>query len=444
MRCIAARASIIAAVETSSVFDPSRFSTASLRASPFDDVIQHALSAAFNAVHPGAAVKKYLHEHPLPDKRKFAFGLGKAACAMTNALADGSILTDALVITKYASPLTFEPATVILGDHPIPGESSLRAGTSVMEFLSRLTKDDLLVCLISGGGSALMSAPLIPLEDLQTLTSELLKCGARIDEINTLRRHLDRLKGGGLVELSNGAQIISLILSDVVGDSLEAIASGPTAPDPTTCADVLSIIEKYELKDKIPASVIPALRETVKPDSPQFNTVQNHLVGSNSIALKDARSHLLMNGFHVEIINSNLQGEARDVGREMAWRLKSDMKSRPRPFCLLAGGETTVTLAGNGRGGRNQEVALGAVGELAGLHDVLLLSIATDGEDGPTDAAGAVVTGETAHRAEALQMDWKSFQSANDAYTFFAALDDLIKAGPSGTNVNDIILVFAF
>lgn len=444
MRCIAARASIIAAVETSSVFEPSRFSTASLRTSPFDDVIQHALSAAFNAVHPGAAVKKYLHEHPLPDKRKFALGLGKAACAMTNALADESILTDALVITKYASPLTFEPATVILGDHPIPGESSLRAGTSVMEFLSRLTKDDLLVCLISGGGSALMSAPLIPLEDLQTLTSELLKCGARIDEINTLRRHLDRLKGGGLVELSNEAQIISLILSDVVGDSLEAIASGPTAPDPTTCADVLSIIEKYELKDKIPASVIPALRETVKPDSPQFNTVQNHLVGSNSIALKAARSHLLTNGFHVEIINSNLQGEARDVGREMAQRLKSDMKSRPRPFCLLAGGETTVTLAGNGKGGRNQEVALGAVGELAGLHDVLLLSIATDGEDGPTDAAGAVMTGETAHRAEALQMDWKSFQSANDAYTFFAALDDLIETGPSGTNVNDIILAFAF
>lgn len=444
MRCIAARASIIAAVETSSVFDPSRFSTASLRASPFDETIRHALAAAFDAVHPGAAVKKYLREHPLPDKRKFILGLGKAACAMTNALTDGSTLADALVITKYASPLTVEPATVILGDHPIPGESSLRAGTSAMEFLSRLTKDDLLVCLISGGGSALMSAPLISLGDLQILTSELLKCGARIDEINTLRRHLDRLKGGGLVELSNGAQVISLILSDVVGDSLEAIASGPTAPDPTTYADVLSIIEKYELKDKIPASVIPALRETAKPDAPKFKTVQNHLVGSNSIALRAARSHLLAYGFHAEIVNSNLQGEARDIGKEMARRLKSDMNSRPRPFCLLAGGETTVTLAGNGRGGRNQELALGAVGELVGLKDVLLLSIATDGEDGPTDAAGAVVTGETAHRAEALQMDWKSFQSANDAYTFFAMLDDLIKTGPSGTNVNDIILAFAF
>jgi glycerate 2-kinase len=404
-----------------------------------------ALKAAFNAVEPGAAIKTYLRENPLPAaQRILAFGLGKAACAMTQALADEFPLTDSLIITKHASPITFEPVSVIEGDHPIPGDSSLKAGKLAVEFLSQLTKDDLLVCLISGGGSALMTVPLIPLDDLQALTSALLKKGARIDEINTLRRHLDLLKGGGTAQLANGAQIVTLLLSDVVGDPLEAIASGPTAPDPTTRKDVLSIIERYHLKNKIPASIIPALKETLKPGSPIFDRVQNTVIAGNEISIRFARSQLIREGFQTKIINTSLQGEAHNIGRQMALRLKEEMEIMPRPFCLLAGGETTVTIMGAGRGGRNQELALSAVDDLAGLKDIMLISIATDGEDGPTDAAGAVVTGETAQRAESLGMFAADYLSRNDAYPFFAKLDDLIKTGPSGTNVNDLVLCFAF
>jgi glycerate 2-kinase len=421
------------------------FSTHSLRGHRYGENILRALAAAFDAVEPGAAVKTHLRKHPLPEARRtFSFGLGKAAIAMTQSLADETALANSLVITKHASPLNVEPVSVLLGDHPIPGDSSLRAGKCAIEFLSQLTQDDLLVCLISGGGSALMTAPLVPLDDLAQLTSELLRCGARVDEINTLRRHLDILKGGGAAQHANGARIVSLILSDVVADPLEAIASGPTAPDPTTKADALAILAKYELEGKIPASIIPALRESAKPNDPVFRHVQNHLVGSNRIALEVARSQLSAEGISSKIIRADLQGEARNVGQELAQRLKAEMEITPRPFCVLAGGETTVTVHGNGRGGRNQELALGAVGELAGLHNVMLISIATDGEDGPTNAAGAVATGESAGRAKSLGMDAADFLSRNDAYSFFSQLDDLIKTGPSGTNVNDLVLVFAF
>ncbi len=403
------------------------------------------LASAFNAVEPGAAVKKHLEGKSLPSARRiFALGLGKAACAMTQALADDFLLTDSLVITKHASPLTFVPVTVIEGNHPIPGDSSLRAGESAIKFLTQLKKDDLLVCLISGGGSALMTAPLIPLADLQRLTSILLACGARIDETNTLRRHLDVLKGGGLVQHANGAQIISLLLSDVVGDSLEAIASGPTAPDPSTREDALSIIEKYGIQDDIPVSVIPALQETAKSGDPLFQGIQNIVIGSNVTALEYACSQSMREGIQSKIINKELQGEAHKVGQEIAFQLRDELGQMERPFCLLAGGETTVSMRGDGKGGRNQELALSAVDGLAGLQDVMLISIATDGEDGPTDAAGAVVTGGTAQRAEALGLDAADYLSRNDAHSYFEKLEDLIRTGPSGTNVNDLLLCFAF
>jgi len=312
------------------------------------------LAAAFNAVEPGAAVKKYLYENPLPvAKRVFSFGLGKAACAMTSALADEISLTDSLIITKYASLFKVEPATVILGDHPVPGESSFSAGESALRFISRLTPDDLLVCLISGGGSALMTAPRIPLADLQLLTSALLACGARIDEINTLRRHLDHLKGGGLARsaVSHDARVVSLLLSDVVNDSIEAIASGPTAPDPTTCVDALSIIKKYNLKNKISASITSALTETAKPGDSIFEKVQNSVIASNSIALYAAQAQAKKEGFQTDIIRTGLLGEAGIVGRDLALQLKESIQTLQRPFCLLAGGETTVTLKGSGKGG---------------------------------------------------------------------------------------------
>jgi glycerate 2-kinase len=429
------------------MFNPDRFRSSTLHAHARGDAVMRVLASAINSVEPGVAVKKYLRENPLPAaQRVFAFGLGKAACAMTAAMANETNLTDSLIITKHASPLRFEPVTVIEGDHPVPGIASLAAGNATLKFFSQLTLDDLLVCLISGGGSALMAAPRIPLEDLQLLTTALLACGARIDEINILRRHLDQLKGGGLARsaTSRGARIVSLLLSDVVNDSIEAIASGPTVPDPTTCADALAIIEKYNLKDKIPASIIPSLTETLKPNDRIFERVQNTIIASNEIALRAAQAQAQKEGFQTDIIRRGLQGEASNIGHEIALHLKESTHTMQRPFCLLAGGETTVTLNGKGTGGRNQEVALAAVDVLTGMKNVMLISLATDGEDGPTDAAGAVVTGESAQKAKMLGMIASSYQSRNDAYTFFEAMGDLIRTGPSGTNVNDLVICFAF
>jgi glycerate 2-kinase len=418
------------------MFTPEQFSTTSLR----DPRILRILASAFNAVDPYAAVKKYLDKNPLPRrKRIFAFGLGKAAIGMTQALADSTQLTDSLVITKHASPLTVEPVTVIEGNHPIPGSDSLAAGQAALQFVSQLNEEDLLICLISGGGSALMTAPLIPLDELGSLTSALLASGARIDEINTIRRHLDTLKGGGLAQAANGAQIISLILSDVVGDPIEAIASGPTAPDATTRKDTEAILDQYKISFKG-----LNFKETLKPNNLIFNKVKNQVIASNLIALQAAEEQAQREGFAVKIVNDKLQGEARDVGWEMALQLKEEIKKQVRPFCLLAGGETTVTLKGNGKGGRNQEVVLGAIETLREMENVMFISIATDGEDGPTDAAGAVATNESARRAESLGLSAADSMSQNDAYVFFDQLGDLIKTGPSGTNVNDLILCIAF
>lgn len=427
------------------MFTSERFLTSSLRQHPHADVATDTLVSAFDAVEPGAAVKKYLHENGIPPAQHvYALGLGKAACAMTEALADEIELTDSLIITKHASPLTIESVSVIEGNHPIPGSASISAGLAALKFVSKLTPDDLLVCLISGGGSALMAAPRVPLADLQSLTSALLSCGARIDEINILRRHLDSLKGGGLTRFAGGARIVSLILSDVVDDSLETIASGPTAPDPTTCADALFIIQKYNLLNEIPDSIVSSLQETLKPEDPIFAKIQNTIVASNQIALLAAQAQAEAEGFQVNVLHMALQGEARVVGREIALEFKESLQSIQRPFCLLAGGETTVTLKGDGKGGRNQELALAAVDVLSGVNDVMFISIATDGEDGPTDAAGAVVTGESAYRAESLGMSAADHLSRNDAYTFFDNLNDLIRTGPSGTNVNDLVICLAF
>jgi hydroxypyruvate reductase len=418
------------------MFTSENFLTSSIKTHPRGKDVSQIMAAAFQSAHAGNAVQRFLQSYPLPSARRtFVFGLGKAACAMTSALTGFTSPTDTLVITKHASPLNLKPVTVIEGNHPIPGSDSLAAGRAALNFLSQLAPDDLLICLISGGGSALMTAPIIPLDELQKLTALLLSNGARIDEINTLRRHLDLLKGGGIVQNANGTQVVSLILSDVVGDPVEAIASGVTAPDPTTITDAENLVRR------IGGQSYP-FRETPKPNDPVFTKVQNHIISSNDIALLAAQKQAEQTGFHAEIIHSGLQGEAREVGRVLAKKIKEE--KIPRPFCLLAGGEMTVTIKGSGKGGRNQELVLGAVESLRGVKDVMLISIATDGEDGPTDAAGAVATGESAQRAESLGMDTADYLSRNDAYPFFAKLDDLLKPGPSGTNVNDLIFLFGF
>lgn len=419
------------------MFKPAQFKTQALQ----DERVLKILAAAFNAVDPYTVVKKYLAENPITkNKRTFAFGLGKAALKMTQALADSTSLTDSLIIAKHAASLNLKPATAILGNHPIPGSDSLLAGQTALRFVSQLNQADLLICLISGGGSALMTLPVIPLEELQALTKSLLASGASIDEINTIRRHLDLLKGGGLAKHANGAQIISLILSDVVGDSIQAIASGPTAPDESTIEASISILKKYSIE----ANFKEKFRETAKSNAKFFDNIQNQIIASNSIALQAAKKQAESEGFAATIVNDQLQGEARDVGKQIALLLKEEIQKQTRPFCLLAGGETTVTVKGNGKGGRNQELVLGAVKMLQNLENVILISIATDGEDGSTEAAGAVATQQTFQRADSLQLNIEDYLARNDSYAFFNQLGDLIQIGASGTNVNDLILCFAF
>jgi hydroxypyruvate reductase len=374
-------------------------------------------------------------------------GIGKAAIPMMDALAEKIPLAGGLAITKFVSDPGQKSYSVIEGGHPIPDARSLHAGERVVEFVSSINEDDTLVCLISGGGSALVTAPYVPLEDLQTLTSLLLSSGARIDEINILRRQLDRIKGGGLARATKG-KIISLILSDVIGNPFEAIASGPTVPDPTTKVDAMTVLKKYNIENGIPKSVLDILLSVpslalVGQSRSIDEQVQNIIIGDNKLAAQAAQKQAEQEGFHAQILTNELQGEAREAGVMLAKQLRHEASKKVSPYCLIAGGETTVTISGNGKGGRNQELALAAVPELAGLKNVLLVALATDGDDGPTDAAGAVVTNESAQRAEFLGLDVAASLSRNDSYPFFSALGDLLQTGPTGTNVNDLILLCA-
>jgi len=420
--------------------DINRFATYSLK----DTRVLRILSAALEAVDPFKAVQKHL---PNIDGRVFGLGIGKAAVPMMDALAERIPLSGGLAVTKFASGLSRNLYTVIEGGHPIPDSRSLNAGQRVLDFVSSLHEEDTLVCLISGGGSALVTAPYVPLEDLQRLTSLLLSCGARIDEVNTLRRQLDSIKGGGLARATK-AKIVSLILSDVIGNPLEAIASGPTAPNPTTREDALAILKKYDIERQVPNSIYEflesdSLLSEFQGQALGLENVQNIIIGDNKLAARAALNQAEQEGFHAEILTNELQGEAREVGRELAHRLRVSISRATRPFCVIAGGETTVTIKGNGKGGRNQELALAAVDELAGLDNIMLIAFATDGDDGPTDAAGAVVTGESAQRAAPLGLHAADYLSRNDAYSFFEKVGDLLKTGPTGTNVNDLIFLIA-
>lgn len=420
--------------------DMNRFVTHSLQ----DMRIMRILAAALEAVDPFKAVQKYLPDLP---GRVFGLGIGKAAIPMMDALAARLPLAGGLAVTKFASRDASGLYPVIEGGHPIPDARSVQAGERVLEFVSSLEEEDTLVCLISGGGSALVTAPYVSLEDLQTLTALLLSSGARIDEINILRRQLDRLKGGGLAGATK-AKVVSLILSDVIGNPLEAIASGPTAPDPTTKEDALQVLRKYRLEEQVPKSILKFLESKsllleTRQQAVGLHKVQNIIIGDNKLAALAALKRAEKEGFRAEILTNTLQGEAREVGRELAHRLRVDGLTKARPFCLIAGGETTVTIKGKGKGGRNQELALAAVTQLADLKNVMLIALATDGDDGPTDAAGALVTGESARRARALRLGVTGHLSRNDAYSFFEKLGDLLQTGPTGTNVNDLIFLFA-
>jgi hydroxypyruvate reductase len=443
---------------------PDLFLTRTLRSHPRGDSIARILAAAVDAVEPGEAVRRYvsidkdtlyLAGNRMEVKgRIFVLGIGKAAAAMTRAGVDllGPRLHAGLVVTKHKPEKSIPGVEIIEGGHPIPDARSLDAGKRVEEFVRPLGEEDLLICLISGGGSALVTSPVenVSLEELQSLTASLLECGARIDEINILRRQLDRLKGGGIARMAAPARVVSLILSDVVGNSLEIIASGPTVPAPTTEEDALAVLERYKLVKRTPLGIAKALKRGRKaPDNGKnlFSRIHNIMVGSNLTAAQGALKQAADEGFNPYLLRTDLQGEARDAARDLSIQLRWAWKMGdpvPRPACIVAGGETTVTILGNGRGGRNTELALASVSELADFPGVMLVTLATDGEDGATDAAGAVVTGETWRQGLALDMRAAEFLNRNDSYSYFDKLDDLLKPGPTGTNVNDLTFLLTF
>jgi glycerate 2-kinase len=453
----------------------SQLMTYSLRQSPKGECIAKVLSAALQAVDPATSVDNYLHRegkrleadgqiYDLDNIRHvYLVGAGKAGAPMAHAAAKtlGSYLTRGLVIVKegYADSenIHVDPRLeIIQAGHPLPDARGVEACRRIVDLIKTANPVDLLICLISGGGSALLTSPVsgVSLSDMQQLTMELLKRGAAIGEINTLRKHLDSVKGGGLARLAPQTPKIVLVLSDVIGDRLDVIASGPCYPDASTFKDAWKVLETFDLLNDAPMSILETLRrglrgdtpETPKPGDPLFKLVQHVLVGSNLQAAQAAQNRASTEGFHSIILTTSLQGEARLAGQFLSTLARQvDANGYPvaRPACLIAGGETTVTLTGKGLGGRNQEVALAAVADLSGLTDLILVTLATDGGDGPTDAAGAVVTGETLGRARQLGMDPQAYLADNDSYQFFASLGDLLRPGPTLTNVNDLAFVFA-
>ncbi len=398
-----------------------------------------------NAVEAGGLVRRYLSQATLPPHEGlYLLGVGKAAEPMVLAAAEAlPDFTKALVITKRAVAPARKRVQVMEGSHPIPDARSVMAGRAALDLAARLNEKDLLICLLSGGGSSLACSPRssIGLRDMQLLTTALLGAGARIEEINTVRRHLDGFKGGGLARATK-ARVLALLLSDVIGDRPEAIASGPTAADPTSGLDALGILDKYGIP--APPNVYSLLSNQRSGEPLAASRVTNVVVGNNELAAEAALTQAKNEGFRARIVRTDVEGEASVVGQRLGERLRLAAEQESRPFCLILGGEPTVSIHGDGKGGRNQELALGAVETLAGLPNAMLVSLATDGDDGPTDAAGAVVTGGTEERARQAGLDATRHLLRNDSYAYFEALGDLLKPGYSGTNVNDLMFLIGF
>ncbi len=386
-------------------------------------------------------------------KRVFVAGTGKASATMAANLEKilGSRITAGRVNVKYGHGRKLRYIHIQEAGHPVPDENGLKGTQEIVRLLSNLTERDLVIFLISGGGSALLpSLPSgITLAEKQKVTDLLLSCGATIQEINALRKHLSPLKGGGLAKLVYPATLIALILSDVIGDPMDAIASGPTVPDSTTFDDCAKILDRYELWEEIPPSLAQHVREglsgkrdeTLKEGDPAFGKVYNLIVGNNLLAMKAAQKMAKTLGYRTLMLSSLVEGETREVAKVHAAVAKEVLLSGnpiPSPACILSGGETTVTLKGKGKGGRNQEFALAAALEIAGREEIVVLSGGTDGTDGPTDAAGALADGGTYKRAKAMGLDPWAFLKENDSYPFFEKLGDLLITGPTGTNVMDL------
>jgi hydroxypyruvate reductase len=421
-------------------------------------------------VEPGRAVRAHLRRrgHQVlaggrrlglaPGGRVWVVGAGKAAAPMARAVERifGPRVAGGLVVTKYGHGEPLARVQLREAGHPVPDAAGEAAAREQAALLGAVRAGDLVVCVISGGGSALLPGPAegVTLAEKQEVTRLLLACGATIGEINAVRKHLSALKGGGLARLAQPAALLTLILSDVVGDPLDVIASGPTVPDPTTFATALEVLARHRLEAQVPAAVRRRLEagargevpETPKPGDPIFSRTVNVLVGSNALAVAAAAGRARALGYRPLVLSTTITGETREVAAvhaALARELASSGRPARRPACLLSGGETTVTMERAGQGGRNQEFALAAALGIEGLEEVAVLSAGTDGTDGPTDAAGAWADGQTVARARAAGLDPRAALGGHDAYPFFERLGDLVLTGPTRTNVMDLRLVLA-
>jgi glycerate 2-kinase len=422
-------------------------------------------SSGLQAVEPGAAVKKYCRligeQFAIGDRSYdlsrfeniIVIGAGKATAPMARALEEilGDRITGGTINVKYGHVADLNRIGLIEAGHPVPDENGV-AGSKEMSTLAKNSgPNDLVLCLMSGGGSALLPLPSqgLSLKDKQEASRVLLACGANIHEINTIRKHMSTIKGGQLARAVYPATLAALILSDVVGDDLDVIASGPTVPDPSTFQKAMEIFEKYDILGKLPAAAVKhieagisgALSETPKTGDPVFERVQNIIIGSNFEAVTAASHEAERLGYHTLVLSSMIEGETKEVALvhgAIAREVEKTGHPVAPPACILSGGETTVMITGTGLGGRCQEFALAAAFDISGHDRIVILCGGTDGTDGPTDAAGAVADGRTIRRAEALGLNAREFLSNNDAYHFFKSLDDLLMTGPTNTNVMDL------
>jgi hydroxypyruvate reductase len=383
-------------------------------------------------------------------------GAGKASASMALAIEQifGNRITQGIITAKYGHTLPLKKTTIIEAGHPIPDQEGFEGAKKIQRMLRASGPGDLVIFLLSGGGSALLPLPVegITLEEKQQVTQLLLDCGADIGEINTIRKHISQMKGGWLARWAYPSTVIGFILSDVVGDPLDVIGSGPTVSDPSTYEDAWEILRKFDLVDKVAPSIQKHLfmgkegkvQETPKPGEPVFEKVHNMIIGSNILALRSAEHEASSLGLHTMVLSSSIVGDTREAARfhsAIAKEVLSSGHPLPRPACIISGGETTVTIKGNGLGGRNQEFALASALEIQGLEKIVLLSGGTDGTDGPTDAAGAIADYTTVERARAIGLNPKTHLENNDSYSFFQKLGDLLVTGPTHTNVMDVRII---
>jgi len=415
------------------------------------------LTYAINAVDPYKTVKSKFNGEKIIIQSKiinitdfenvYLIGFGKASVSMAQAVCDSIVIKKGIVITNDSNKKVKSSRIIThVGDHPITSQNSIKGTNEILDMVKNCNENDLLIVLISGGGSALFSKPRTSLKDIQKTTDLLLKSGANINEINTIRKHISFVKGGQLVDFVK-CQIISLIISDIVNDPIEFIASGPTYPDSTTFLDAKNILKKYKLWKKIPLSVrnliddgiSKKISETPKKDNPIFNRVTNFIIANNEIACRAAEEKAKKLNYKTMLLTTSLEGEAKDIGKFLVEKA-INYTTEKKKLLFIAGGETTVTIKGDGKGGRNQEMVLGSVYELSN-KDVVFSSFATDGIDGISKAAGAIADGYTFSKAQRRNIDYKNYLINNNSYEYFNKLNDLLITGPTGNNVMDIQII---